>query len=192
MLRQSFVLGLLASAIAAGPTASLADTSLSTAVDPNHAIYSSPTPAPLLAVAPTGETYRYVIPHFYSVTSVGSRSLTGISIRNGSKVSCSATVTFQSAVGSASLCVLTEAIPSGESRIFCSQNAAPGVFACTSACAPPLNFNAGHALISTTSSGACALIQVDAQVLYSSAADPDTLIGVSQLSVTTMKKTIGD
>lgn len=192
MLRQSSFLGLLVSAIAAGSTASLADTSSLNEVDPYRSIYSSPTPAPLLAVAPAGETYRYVIPHFYSVTSLGSRSLSGVSVRNGSKVTCSVSVTFQSAVGSANLCVLTEAIPAGESRIFCSQNASPGVYACTSVCVPALGYNAGHALVSSTSSGACAGIQVDAQVLYSNSTDPDTLIGASRLSVTTMKKTNGD
>ena len=193
MLRQFLVLTIFASLATVGSNASIAGKSLSLTGEVQGSTHSGITPATIIAAPPVGETYRYAIPHFVSSTGGASTSsFAAVSIRNASKVTCTASVTFQYASGAANVCVMTQSIPANESRVFCTRNGDLGFIGCQATCSPELTFQEGHALVSSTTGGACGAIQIDAQEFYVNAVSPAILLGASQLSVTNLKKSNGD
>jgi hypothetical protein len=149
---------------------------------------SSAGPRASSAVAPLaippGHVRRYVIPHYYSVISGGGRSLTIVTVRNGSGSSCEVYVNFQRGQGIINNCTLIATIPGGQGKAYCSRQ--PGSFGATSCnlvCSPELTFHQGQAGITSTNSAPCERIQIDAEVIYTSSPSDDVVTGLTRLSV---------
>jgi hypothetical protein len=155
-----------------------------------------PANAKSLAVplAPAGQVNRYRIPNYTSETlRPGTRSFVEVTIENNSNVTCNAAVSFQFAFGTSDICVISLAIPSKQSRIFCSRPVSDPLAPCSISCpGSGLTFNTGHANVSSTNTAECSQISVDAQQFFTR--DPsDTLVeSESKLTVTNLTRNNGD
>jgi hypothetical protein len=133
---------------------------------------------------PPGHVRRYAIPHYYSVISGGGRSLTIVTVRNGSGASCEVYVNFQKGQAITNTCTLIATIPGGQGRAFCSrQPGSFGAISCNLVCSPQLTFDQGQAGITSTNSALCDRIQIDAEVIYTSSPTDDVVTGLTRLSV---------
>ena len=147
---------------------------------------TAPTP-------PKGETMRYVIPYFISLTGAGSRTVTGITVNNNTTKDCTVTVQFQSQQGSATTvsCTATLAAFAGMGAYFCSRGIPDTTFTCHNSCWPELVSDTGQVFISSNS--ACRNISVDAETLYTSDVADTLITGVRQLGLVKFNKgNVGD
>jgi hypothetical protein len=143
-------------------------------------------PAVTAPVPPTGETMRYVVPYFLSVTGTGSRSATAIAVNNNTTKDCTISVQFQQAFLTAVACALTLTVPAGQGTYFCSRGLPGTTVDCVATCAPALTFDAGRVYIS--SNKACSNISVDGQILYTSDGADTLITGVRQLGLVKFNK----
>ena len=143
---------------------------------------TSPTgPSTLAASPPAGQVARYVIPTYVSQTAFATRSVAIVSIHNSGTTTCNTGVQFQFAFGTTNICSITQAIPAGQSRIFCSRPVSDPLPPCSVSCpGGGLTFNTGHAFVS---SGSTCRIAVDAQQYYTRDAADDFIESQSRLSV---------
>lgn len=153
------------------------------------------------APAPLGHSQRYVIPFYTSQTTTppGMRSTTLINVFNANGRACSVSVQFQFATATTNTCVITQAIPAKESRLFCSRPVNDPLAPCAplagASCSPALTFNTGHAFVSSTNNAitpGCNLIAVDAQLVHTRDAADDLVESVSKLNVQRVVGTAGD
>jgi hypothetical protein len=149
-------------------------------------------PGAPVATAPAGQVNRYVIPNYTSQAAQATRSVTVVTIMNNTGFPCNAAVAFQFASATTDICVISASIPARQSRIFCSRPINDPVAPCLISCNPPLNFNTGHAYVSSTAINRCAKISVDAQQFFTRDANDDFVESQSKLTVTALTGNQGD
>jgi hypothetical protein len=122
---------------------------------------------------------RYVVPWFYSTAFTGTRSFAGIAVRNNFSAACAVFVRFRQGKATpadSDACRLSQTIPTGQSRVFCSRNPGNTLTQCDAICpGQGLTANAGSIIIGSQNVAGCERLAVDAQQFFTRDTS-DTLI----------------